>query len=284
MKDSGTSGYEKELSFDLPVENELLMLKLNAEFGAECIPGNVDIPPEVINEFLKSVYAFEHKFRECSEMISIYDKIGRPPFRKEQELSDRALAEELARIRKLLRRHRLQLDVQGDYPPRVIYRFITEEFFVHRIAHLDLPGYISHFCYEDFHPDHEADIRRCLLGFLFSWFSRSPDATGRQLAEAVALPDGRHFNRKEVLQRICNLFDAFPSFENCQYKIDQLSFNGDKDGKPDEATVEGAVQYEATMESGERMHVEGPLRLCLSASEQGWEICYFELAGFSWDG
>src|SRR5688572_28852339 len=75
MKRTITNGDEP--SFDLPVENELLMLKLRAEFGAECITGGDDIPPVVVNDFLKSVYEFEQKFREPRELIKIYDKIPR---------------------------------------------------------------------------------------------------------------------------------------------------------------------------------------------------------------
>ncbi len=63
MKKIITDGQKDDESFDLPIENELLMLKLKAEFGAECTTGSNDIPPVIVNEFLKSVYEFEQKFR-----------------------------------------------------------------------------------------------------------------------------------------------------------------------------------------------------------------------------
>ncbi len=282
MKDSGTSGQEKELSFDLPLENELLMLKLTAEFGAKCIRGEGSIPPKLVNQFLQSVYEFERKFRDSPELIRIHDRIGKPDFRKEEELTDRELASELKRFRRLLRKHRILLEVRGNYSPREIYRFITEEFFAHRIEHLDLPGYTSHFCYEDFHPAHEEDVCQRLFEFLAAWFDRRLDDMGLQLAETFVLPDGRSFSRHEAVLRARLLFEAFPAFINCWYKVDLLDLIFDAEGECKEATVEGFVQYDAIMENGEQVHVEGPLQARLSRNREGWEVCAIELAGFSW--
>lgn len=157
---------EDEPAFDLPLENELLILKLKAEFGAECTTGNEKIPPVVVNEFLRSVYEFERKFREPRETIRIYDKIGQPFFRKAEDLTDKQLSRELRMMLQLLNQHRLELDIQGTYPDRLIYKFIIEKFFYYEMEDLDMPGYIHHFCYEDFHPDHDADIRQRSVEFL----------------------------------------------------------------------------------------------------------------------
>lgn len=282
MKDLNISGKEKKLNFDVSVENELLMLKLKAEFGAECIRGSGQVPSEVVNQFLRSVYAFEHKLRKSPQLISIYDQIGRPPFRKASELSDRELTAELKRLQHLLHKHRIRLEARGHRSPREIYRFITEEFFEHQIGYLDFPGYTSHFCYEDFHPDHEAEVEQRLAEFLTAWFGRRLDATGIQLAETLVLPDGRCLGHKEAVQRIGHLFEAFPSFADCWYRIDQLCLVGDSEGSDKEATVDGFVQYKAVMETGEPVQVKGPLRLRLSAGESGWRISGLEMAGFSW--
>ena len=70
MKKVFIAGSGEDPTFDLPIENELLMLKLKAEFGAECSTGSEEIPPAVVNEFLKSVYEFETKFREPRPMVA----------------------------------------------------------------------------------------------------------------------------------------------------------------------------------------------------------------------
>ena len=45
-------------SFDLPLENELLILKLKAEFGAECSARYDNLPPHLVNQFLRIVFHF----------------------------------------------------------------------------------------------------------------------------------------------------------------------------------------------------------------------------------
>src|SRR5215212_838398 len=119
---------ERGPSFDLPLENELLILKLQAEFGAECTSGDEKIPPGVVNEFLKSVYEFEHKFREQRPTVRLYEKLGKPFFRTADSIPESQIANELKRMKQLLYQHQLELDVLGDYPDRQIYRFISEEF------------------------------------------------------------------------------------------------------------------------------------------------------------
>ena len=284
MKKTGMPGQEDEPSFDLLVENELLMLKLSAEFGAECIPGSNDIPPVVVNEFLKSVYAFEKKFREPRPLVRIHDKIGKPFFKKEEELPDKQLSRELKRLMKLLHDHRLELDVLGEYPDRRIYKFLTEELFIHEMEDLDMQGYISHFCYEEFHPNNEMDIRQRSVEFLTEWFDRKLNNCSRQLADMFIHPDSRTFSKEEVLERIQNLFASYISFSNCQYMIDRISFEWETDKCCGKGYVEGSLKYDALMENREIIHIEGPFRFYLTNENRWWSIFYFVFPGFSWNG
>ena len=163
---------DEEQRFDLPVENELLMMKLQAEFGAECTTGTNEIPPAVVNEFLKSVYEFEQKFREPKKRMSVYEKIGRPPFQHADTLNHKQTGRQLKRLMQALHAHQLELDILGEYEDRVIYKFITEEFFAHEMEEMELPGYIHHFCYEEFHPNHRMDIRNRSVEFITQWFGQ----------------------------------------------------------------------------------------------------------------
>jgi len=268
--------------FELPIENELLMLKLRAEFGAECNTGNAQIPDRVINEFLRSVYEFERKFREPRQPVRIYDKIGQPFFQHSAQLNDKLVSKELSRVKELLRQHQLQLDVLGEYPDRLIYRFITEEFFYHETDLVDLPGYIHHFCYEDFHPNHELDIRQRTVEFLAQWFSKEINEYSMQLGSLLIHPDSREFSKAEVLRRIRNVFDAYQSFANCEYLISRLCYEKDKHGQWTRAYVAGKVRYDGKLENGDIVHVEGAFEFYLSYDGNWWSIFYFVFPGFSW--
>src|SRR5207237_406185 len=73
---------------NLRIENEILQLTIQAELGGEMInisDGNV--PPELENEFLKNVIAFEHAF-ENARQVKVFDLLNRPSFKKSTELDD----------------------------------------------------------------------------------------------------------------------------------------------------------------------------------------------------
>ena len=270
-------------SFDLPLENELLILKLKAEFGAECTTGTEDIPPAVVNEFLRSVYEFEQKFRESRPLIRIYEKVGQPFFRKAEELGDKQLSRELKRIRQLLQQNRIELDVLGQYPDRSIYKFIIEEFFYHEMEDLDMAGYIHHFCYEDFHPNHEMEIRQRSLEFLTQWFNHQINEYSWQLADPFIHPDTREFAKEIILKKIQNLFAAYSSFSNCEYIINQVSFEWNDDNECGRGFTEGSVRYNARTENGEIIHIEGPFEFYFSNPGTWWSIFYFVFPGFNWN-
>lgn len=282
MKRTFITGTDDVPSFELPVENELLMLKLKAEFGAECTTGNQRIPPEVINEFLKSVYEFEQKFREPRKIVKVYDKLGKPDFRYANELSDKQVTKELRRILRHMHQHRLELDILAEYPERTIYSFITEEFFNHEMEDLDMPGYIHHFCYEEFHPNHQMDIRSRAVEFLTHWFEKRIDEYSWELADPFIHPDTREFSKEEIIRRISNVFAAYTSFNNCRYKFDEISFEWDEKKDIGRGYAGGTVSYDAETENGEKVHIDGPFQFYLNNTSNWWSIFYFIFPGFKW--
>jgi hypothetical protein len=66
---------------NLRTENEFLKLKLMLEHGGQFgemeEDSNTELPPEIENQFLNNVLAFEKQFSE-HKVIKVYDKIGRP--------------------------------------------------------------------------------------------------------------------------------------------------------------------------------------------------------------
>ncbi|MBL7700434.1 MAG: hypothetical protein JNK79_19870 [Chitinophagaceae bacterium] len=282
MKRITSNDGESGPSFDLPLENELLILKLKAEFGTECTRGGEDMPPEVVNEFLKSVYEFEHKFREPHSLVTVYEKLGRPSFRKADTIPESHIAKELKRINEMLGQHQLELDVLGEYPDRQIYKFITEEFFYQQMDDLEMKGYIHHFCYEDFHPNYEMEIRQRSTEFLTQWFSRQLGEYSWQLADPFVHPDSREFSKEIILKRIRHLFDAYEKFSNCNYFIEKLTFEWDDEKQTGEGYVSGVARYDAVTESGEVIRYDGPFEFYLSNSGTWWSIFYFVFPGFTW--
>jgi hypothetical protein len=282
MKRTQTHNSENLPSFDLPVENELLILKLKAEFGAECSAGHENIPPDIVNEFLRSVYDFENRFRKEQPTIKLFEKLGRPFFKKADSIPESAIKHELTRLTKILSRHNIALDVLGEYPDRQIYRFITEEFFHEEIDVPDIEGYILHYCYEDFHPNYELEIRQRSMEFILQWFNRQLGEYSWQLADPFIHPDGREFHKEYVLKKIRNVFDAYVLYSDCSYVIKDIQFDWNDAKQRGRGIVTGSVKYNAQTESGEKIEHEGPFEFYLSSAGAWWSIFYFVFPGFAW--
>lgn len=282
MKRLLPQGNDDHPIFELPIENELLRLKLRAEFGAECMVVNSDIPDLVVNEFLRSVYDFEMKFRQPSPSVRIYDKIHQPYFRKAELLDDAQITLELKRLLRCMQQFNLQLDIIGEYHDRTIYRFLTEEFFYTQMEDVDMPGFIHHFCYEDFHPNHELDIRLRVVEFLSQWFSKQVNEYSWQLYEAFQVPGQGEYPKAKVLEKVEQVFSSYVKFLNCEYLVTRIEFAWDRSGEKGQGTMNGKVRYDAQIENGETIHIEGPYEFHLINKDGWWCINYFVFPGFEW--
>ena len=263
---------------NLQIENEILKMKLQAQAGA-IIGIKDDIPPELENVFLQNVIAFEEASTNMP-MIMVYDFLDRPQFKHIDELLPEEVDSELMRLQQLLEEKQLILDVLDTYDSATMYTFITEELFAQQTYETMLPGMIRHFTYEDFHPNHKLDIRERAMDFLGDWFERKMDEHCWELCAEFVLPDGTMVKLQEVIRKIKTIFAAYQAFQKCQYAIGDIGFELlDDKGL---GFCEGAVKYQAVLESGEVVPVEGPFKLYLQNQGGWWSIFYFIFPGFTW--
>jgi hypothetical protein len=265
---------------NLRIENEILKLKMQAESGA-FFGGSNNLPPETENEFLLHVQQFEDAWKEV-KYIKVYDMIGRPDFKNAGELPDSKVKKEVEKLFDLLNKHNINLTVHGEYEPRIIYRFITEELFDHETDDLQLPGMSRNFIYEEFHPNHKSDIEEKARFFLSHWFEKSFDEHCRELNDPFILSDGTIINKEKVLIKLNNFFESFTSFFDCQFTEIETGFEWDGEEKRGIGHAEGAVKFDALMENGEPIQFEGPFKLYMSSEGYSWAIFYFIFPGFHW--
>ena len=128
-----------------------LLKEKGAHFSDDHFPGGDD---EAENRFLKNVLEYEKQI-EKGVKVKIYDKIGKPShFRPAAEISDEEIEDALAQVMDYLHKHSLDLDVcSPSVTNRELYRFAVEELFQHRIDDINVPGMITCFIYDEFHPD-----------------------------------------------------------------------------------------------------------------------------------
>lgn len=268
------------LSFDPDenkrMENELLQLKLKAELGADThISAN--IPPSIENIFLKNILVFETGLAQAEE-IRIFELIGKPDFLPEAQLDDISLEAELNRLMDLINQKQIALDFLGAYDCRTKYKFISEELFEEKVMNIELPGMIMHFVYEEFHPNHNLDIKQKTEKFISAWFKQEKEQLSFSLADQLILPDGKIRNKDKIIDKFNIIFDSYPQFKNGKYTITDINFELKEDIGL--AYAEGIMKYTAITEDRHKIQIDGPFKLYFTMEYEWWSIYYFVLPGF----
>lgn len=268
------------LNEDLHMENEILKLKMQAESGA--VFGSMsDVPPDIENLFLKNVQLFEEAYKNVKQ-VKVFDFIGRPFFSPGYEMTAAALSFELERLQTILLEKQVIVDFLGKYEERIMYKFITEELFEVETDDVSIPGMMRHFTYEEFHPNHEMDIRDRAMEFISDFFDQTMNEGSWELSDNFISPDGLVLPKADVLLKIENLFQSYTSFQNCKYGISDVSFQWNDSEERGLGHAEGDVKYDAILENGEVKAIEGPFKLYLSCEFGWWKIYYFVFPGFVW--
>jgi len=267
---------------NLRIENELLRIKLTAQYGeAFQMDSNAGLPPEIENQFLKNILAFEENY-ESVELTTVYEKIGKPSYKSIDDLSPSEISEELNRIKAIMEAHHIVLDFcDGPYPDEEIYKFITQELFTHEIDSVPLLGMNWNFIYEEFHPNNRAEITKNTHQFLEHWLNRNFNEYSSELDYDMVTGDGKQIKRAELYKKMSPFFDSFERFENDGYNVDMIDVQEQEDGRA-MGFSEGMYKYDAIMENGESIHFEGPYKLYMRREDNYWSIFYFVMPGFKW--
>ncbi|MEP7280271.1 MAG: nuclear transport factor 2 family protein [Bacteroidota bacterium] len=267
---------------NLRIENEILRIRVKTELGGD-YESNEHLPPELENEFLKNILAFEHRYAKI-KMVKIADLLGNPLVKKAAKMDDGAIEEAYADLETLLAQKNIVVEFTRPRDPRFKYRFITEELFEHETDDMEVPGMTKYFNYEEFHPDHENEIADYTIKFLADWFARKTEAAKWYLDDQFIQPDGKSFTKEEMIASFKKVFAAYTAFEDSGYSMDEVQFdlmNGPDAVNEGMGFAEGMVKYTAVLENGEKKHVEGPFKFYFSRTFGRWRIFYFYLTGFN---
>lgn len=264
---------------NLRIENEILKLKLQAETGG-FFGSSKNLPTDIEQSFLQNVQQFEDAWKDAKP-VKVYELLGNPAYKKESELSGTEIETGLKKLFDLLENNNMSLAVSGEYEPRIIYKFITEELFEHETDDMQLPGMTKNFIYEEFHPNHKMDIEEKAKDFLGHWFEKNFNEYSWELNDPFILFDGAVISKQEVINKLNNFFNSFTRFSECKYAIADISFQLSDDEKG-MGHAEGGVSYLAEIENGDVVKFEGPFKLYMSNEYGSWHIFYFIFPGFAW--
>ena len=278
-----SENFSDDLQENLRIENEFLKIKLKAQYGdAFEMENSGNMPPEIENQFLKSMMTFEEEYTNA-EYVTVFERIGQPVCKPVSEMSPAELNTALKKLIQLLIKNDISLDiVDGPYPDDLIYRFITEEFFTIKVEKKAVPGITWNFVYEEFHPNHEADIIKRAHAFLNNWFNRRFNEYCTELSWHCVTEDGMQLTREDIVAKMDVFFKAFHQFKNDGYNIDNTSFELLEDGEKGMGFAEGTLQYDAILDNGETIQYKGPYKLYMQREDSWWSIFYFVMPGFKW--
>lgn len=219
----------------LRIENEIKKMKLSLEHGASFSnpSENNELNPLIEAQFLDNIEQFEKAFDECKQ-ISVYNFIGKPEYRKTDVIPDDEINTELEKVKKVLNENGIYLDTLCEVDDRVLYRFITKELFLHETDDIRVAGMAHNFIYEEFHPNHEYDIRCHSNDFIESYLDKESDFYTTFLA-----------NKAENDNRLKNFRDAFISFSISHFEIKSIRFDEENANVIFEINFTGTIEGSA---------------------------------------
>jgi hypothetical protein len=282
--------HEEQFSEDpiehLKIENEILKMKLKAQFGDsfQMFNNGDDLPPDIENQFLKNMLQFEENYQNV-EFVTVKEKIGVPTFRSREDIPVESLQAEIDKVMELLLENDIQIDfLYKPYNKEEVYDFITKDFLEKEIEKNVPEGTICNFIYEEFKPNHYEDIKSLTHNFILSWVTKNMDGVQDNLAKDLMDDKGNAYKEKDVVKKIENFFVAFDQFENDGFNIFDVGFqiNNEQDEDSGFGHGEGNMKYDAVMENGEVIHYEGPYKIYFTYQFGYWYIFYFIIPGFKW--
>lgn len=243
---------------DIKDENEFKKLKLSIEHGADYFSeNNTNVPLEIEGQFLDYITSFENTSKN-SPQITIFEKLGKPKYKPESTLTNTEIKIELERIELLMQSQGINLDVLADYidEERLIYKFITEELFEHEITDMNIPGLRTCFIYEEFHPNHEYDLKRDTEDFLTMFFNTKDDYYTKS-------------HREEATNHIeLNSFRSlFQEFEMTYFDFQEITFN------EEDAIVKFNIDFSAKIkDSNDKMNYSGSGSITFKSEYGYWYL------------
>lgn len=235
---------------ELSTENELMKLKMMAQFGGNFV-GTEAIPPEIENQFLKQIFSY-HQQHDPAKKTTVYKFIGSPEYNLVTDLNDKEVKAELNKLTKLMLKKGVALSVLAENNARVIYRFITEELFKMEIEDVHVKGWINQFIYEEFHPNPDFDVRSVVQFSLQSIFNTGHPFFEDHFTEEMKNKIGLSSDAEELREAIQNFQSNFHAVRLKSVEFPEVSLDLDN-GK---AYAKCEVEYQTQPEKGKRFKTQ----------------------------
>jgi len=274
---------------DIQAENDFLKLKMMAEWGAS-FGGNADpLSPELENQFLKQVQAFETAYHAASPG-TFSDTVGRPPYLPWQEVQQLPYAEQEALVNEVLafyQQNGVDVCFEFEYPPAVKYQFLVEELPGRPNYFGVVPGMMVGVIYEEYHPNHGAVIEATTDDFMEGLVHLDIEQLKLTLSPVQVLPDGP-YPTEILLKALADKFQTIAALDDLEYSIMQTSYDLSKETEGENETIaglgysEGLVKFTVVKKDGSSRPISGPFKFYFQFEYGCWSIMYIIFPGMGY--
>jgi len=120
------------------------------------------------------------------------------------------------------------------------------------------------------------------MRFLELWLGRRLKEFNFELTDVFVTSQGQIRSKFDVLSRLQTAFEEIVSISQASMYFSQVSYNWDDKEHNGTGHAEGMIKYTATLKDGSTRIEEGAFKFYLTNENNGWEVFYFVLPGFSW--
>jgi hypothetical protein len=278
----GEEKFSDDPEENLRLENEFLKLKMMAESGA-LFGGAASLPAEIENEFLKNVMAFEQQYAEAKSK-TIRELLQNPVFAPGDDLADPQFESEYERLQQLLKKNNLQVDFIAQQTDRFKYHFITGEFFEHKMDLYPMGGMTSCFIYEEFHPDHEKEIKDITNKFFEDFFNKYINDDTYYFSREIADADDTMLSRENFLKKISEAYEVIQQFDDHHFVIENIDvqLKGGENEPEGMGFSEGTVNYLLVLNDARKKKMAGQFKIYFIREWDAWNIFSLRLAGYNY--
>lgn len=267
----------KEAMEELRFENELRKIKLNLEHGAQFY--NLDegnIPAEIEKGFLDQVEQFEIAY-SSSKLIQVYEFIGKPKLKSIVEIPAENVKFELDVLTFILSENNIRIDSICEVEEAEMYRFITEELFFEEIEEIRIEGMMRCYIYEEFHPNHDFDIRNSCTELIVTLLDKECEInpTFSDLAFSIETKKGL-VSKEDFIESFIKIKDSYSVIECSKFEIESVVIDTEV------AKVYCNIEYSMVIEgSHERLSFSGKGEVGLIMEYGYWAVNKVDIPGLS---
>lgn len=270
----------QEFLDNLKMENEIKKIKLSLEHGMDLSDqlSAAELPPKIESELLDYIARFEEQF-STRKMILIDELLGKPELKPVSEIADADINAALTNLQNLLKSKSISLETLNKVDERELYRFITEELLKLETNDVQIEGLIHCYIYEEFHPNHEADVKETCDNFYNRALDISEEINLSLLGiDRESVEDETNAVLNNKMSKLQFLRAAFESFEIESIAITSVAIYEEETL----ATSIGTIKYVGQIEnSADTVLFEGAFKINLQRANLLWKIINFEFPGIN---